>query len=231
ALSQALQGSGLFYESHLRDLVFGRRDAAQLRAEPQAQAGHEASKGAAGDAGQARAGTETAAGQNPQAAQQSGQASQAGQQGNAAQHQPATATPQSGTHLAGALSGLDPTTHVLVRQQLETLANQSLAWQGEAWPGADLEWEVQRREPQGGNGEETDSWATRLKLQLPGLGEVQARLSLSGSQLVMHLVSAEGASLMADHTDMLRQRLNLQGLLLSQLTISREDGNNTGAQS
>src|SRR3546814_18965694 len=37
ALAQALQGSGLFYESHLADLAFGKRPAQALRAEPQAQ--------------------------------------------------------------------------------------------------------------------------------------------------------------------------------------------------
>lgn len=222
ALSRALQGSGLFYESHLRDLAFGRRDAAQLRAEPQAQAGQEASKG---DTALARPST----GQNPQTTTQPGQPSQTVHQSSATQQQIGTATPQSSAHLTGALLGLDPATHVLVRQQLETLANQSVTWQGEAWPGTEMEWEVQRREPEEANPDETETWATRLKLQLPGLGEVQARLSLSGSQLIMHLVSSEGASLMADHTDMLRQRLNLQGLLLSQLTISREDDDAAGA--
>ncbi|TAL91378.1 MAG: flagellar hook-length control protein FliK [Candidimonas sp.] len=40
ALSQALQESGLFYESHLNDLSFGQRTAASLSFEPQAQLAH-----------------------------------------------------------------------------------------------------------------------------------------------------------------------------------------------
>jgi len=205
ALSLALQGSGLFYESHLRDFIFGHRSLAQLRVEPQAQAGQDAARGATGESAQARA-TEGGAGQASN--QTAGQAAQAAQTTHA--------------HLTGALLGLDPSTHALVRQQLETLANQAFAWQGEAWPGTEMEWEVQRREPREGDGDAPDSWATRLKLNLPGLGEVQARLSLSGGQIIMHLVAPQGAALMADHTDRLRQRLTLQGLQLSQLTISRE---------
>lgn len=213
ALSQAMQGSGLFYESHLRDFAFGRRTLEQIRGEPQAQAGREATGGTQGGAPSRSAGEAQA--------NQAGQAHSSSSPQTAAQNTPASA------QLAGALMGMDPSTHVLVRQQLETLANQTFAWQGEAWPGGDLEWEVRRREPQSGD-EETDNWSTRLKLQLPGLGEVVARLSLSDTQLVMHLAAPESASLMADHTGLLRERLTLHGLQLSQLTISRESEQDEG---
>src|SRR3546814_18167892 len=39
ALSQALQTSGMFYESHLGNLAFGKQSLAQLMLEPTAQAG------------------------------------------------------------------------------------------------------------------------------------------------------------------------------------------------
>lgn len=225
ALSNALQGSGLFYESHLRDLTFGHRMLAQLRAEPQANAGQDMRAGGS-ESGQARGAAE--GGANTPAGQASGPAGQTAQPAStqAAQAaqvaQAAQAAQLTSTHLAGALLSLDPSTHTLVRQQLETLANQSVAWQGEAWPGAEMEWEVQRREPQEGDADQPDTWATRLKLNLPGLGEVQARLSLAGGQLVMHLNAPQGADIMADHTSLLRERLGLHGLQLSQLTISRE---------
>lgn len=234
ALSSAIQSSGLFYESHLRDLAFGLRNVAELRAEPQAQAGL-ASGDSAQSAVQAQARGEAGASGS---AGQAGDAQGAGRQAapHAAGSQAAAAyaaSAQAGyasAQLAGALLGLDPSTHMLVRQQLEALANQALIWQGEAWPGAEMEWEVQRREPREGEPDQTESWATRLKLQLPGMGDVEARLSLSGSQLILHLASPQGADLMADHTDMLRQRLGLQGLTLSQLTISRESGTDEGKQ-
>lgn len=219
ALSQAMQSSGLFYESHLREFAFGQRPLAQVQTEPQAQAGREATSGTQqnpASQAQARGGAESSS----QASSQSSSSNQAQSSQPAASAQAATAA-QAGTQLAGALLGMDPATHVLVRQQLEVLANQSFAWQGEAWPGGDLEWEVQRRDPQGG-GEETESWSTQLKLQLPGLGEIRARLSLASNQLVMHLAAPESAGVIADHTGLLRERLGVHGLQLSQLTISRE---------
>lgn len=212
ALSQAMQSSGLFYESHLREFAFGRRSLTQMHNEPQAQAGQAGARSGAAEAAQPRAGAESTTTQSGQTSQaHSSSSQQAGQQG---------------AQLSGALLGLDPSTHVLVRQQLETLANQSFAWQGEAWPGSDLEWDVRRREPQGQ--EETESWATQLKLTLPGLGEVRARLSLADTQLVMHLQAPDGAEVMADHTGLLRERLGLHGLQLSQFSISRDAADEGG---
>ena len=210
ALSQAMQGSGLFYESHLREFAFGQRSLEQIRSEPQAQAGRESTSNTQGSSA-TRAGPEGAS------AAQSNQASQAA----STMGQAAAQSAQASANLAGALLGMDPATHILVRQQLEALANQAFAWQGEAWPGGEMEWEVQRREPQG-EGEGFDSWSTRLKLNLPGLGEVVARLSLANSQLIMHLAAPESAALIADHTNQLRDRLGAHGLQLSQLTISRD---------
>lgn len=228
ALSRALQTSGLFYESHLRDFAFGQRTLAQLRAEPQSQAGQEAARGPAGESGQTRGGAEGATNTGSTTTQssstQSGPNAPASQTTASAAQSAAAAATQSqaaSAHLSGALAGLDPSTHVLVRQQLETLANQAFTWQGEAWPGAEMEWEVQRRQHEDAE-DSNDNWSTRLKLQLPGLGEVHARLSLSGTQLIMHLVSPDGAEVMAEHTDLLRQRLGQQGLQLSQLTFSRD---------
>lgn len=220
ALSQAMQSSGLFYESHLREFAFGQRPLAQVQTEPQAQAGREATSGTQQNPAaqaQARGSAEPSA----QAPGQGGSSNQAQPSSQAAAPAHAATAAQAGTQLAGVLLGMDPATHVLVRQQLEVLANQSFAWQGEAWPGGDLEWEVQRRDPQGG-GEETESWSTQLKLQLPGLGEIRARLSLASNQLIMHLAAPESAGVIADHTGVLRERLGVHGLQLSQLTISRE---------
>lgn len=217
ALPHAMQSSGLFYESHLREFAFGARTLEQMRAEPQAQAGREPGGGTVNQAAQSRGGAETAS-----------PGVQAGSSASASQAQAALQTGQAGAQLAGALLSMDPSTHALVRQQLETLANQAFAWQGEAWPGGELEWEVRRREPQG-EGQETDTWSTRLKLNLPGLGEVVARISLADSHLIMHLVAPESAAVMADHTGLLREQLGLHGLQLSQLTISRDTETPDGA--
>lgn len=199
ALRQTLQGSGLFYESHLTDMVFGRANPEQLRNEPQAVLGKNPpaqesapSRPRVGTAASGRPGTEAA----PSAGSSSS---------------PAPGTPVSGIHQ-------DLT--VLVRQQLDVLANQTLTWQGEAWPGTPMEWEVER-DPYGGDPESAVStWATRLKLDLPRLGLVDARLNLAGDQIVLQLIAPHSAAEINDSSDALRARLLAAGLTLSNLSVN-----------
>ncbi|MNL58667.1 Flagellar hook-length control protein FliK [compost metagenome] len=118
------------------------------------------------------------------------------------------------------MTGIHQDLTVLVRQQLDVLANQSLAWQGEAWPGTPMEWEVER-DPYGGDPDSaTPTWATRLKLDLPRLGLVDARLNLAGDQIVLQLVAPLAAAEINDASDQLRSRLLAAGLTLSNLAVS-----------
>ncbi len=182
ALSQALQSSGLFYESHLNDLSFGQRTATALMSEPQASLAH---VGAAADHGPAQPAT---------ASQLAAQASQ--------------------------LAGLHPDTHLLVRQQLEVLANQTLMWSGQAWPNASMRWEIERRESSPGTPDAPgDHWAMRLNLSLPQLGSIEARLSLNGQQLVMRLVALQASGRLSAQSAELRKRLLDSGLTLSHLSV------------
>jgi len=200
ALRQALQNSGLFYESHLTDMVFGRTQPAQLREEPQARLDKHA---APQDAAPARPRAE------PPAARGGDAPSASGSSGSPAQ--PAPGTPVSGIHQ-------DLT--VLVRQQLDVLANQAVTWQGEAWPGTPMEWEVQR-DPYGGDPDSAvPAWATRLKLDLPRLGLVDARLNLAGDQLVLQVIAPHSAAEIHEASDTLRSRLLAAGLTLSNLSVS-----------
>jgi hypothetical protein len=245
ALSQTVQTSGVFYESHLSALAFGETTVDKLMQEPQAQLGRGAlapgtsstpgtpvAPGNAGtDARLPAAGSEAA----PRGASESNLASAPARSADTMQILNTTQGQSSTGANAGAaaqtptssLPGLDPQTHTLVRQQLEVLANQSFAWRGEAWPNASMQWEVGREasptdhDDQGGDG--TDHWATRLTLNLPGLGEVQARLSLAGQQLVMHVVAPASAALLRENAEGLRSRLSSQGLRLSQLSIAEQD--------
>ncbi|MBO1111077.1 flagellar hook-length control protein FliK [Bordetella petrii] len=200
ALRQALQGSGLFYESHLGDLAFGQRSAEQLRGEPQAQL--------------------------PRAPAAPGQPSEARSAPSAAPLQSTGDAPAApGSHGASAAAphapvpaGIHPDAAPLVRQQLDILANQALAWQGEAWPGAEMEWEVRRDAPEGAADAEAH-WATRLKLDLPRLGLVEARLNLAGDQLVMQLVAPRSAPEIHGAAQALRESLQRAGLTLSHLSV------------
>lgn len=200
ALRQALQTSGLFYESHLTDMVFGRTNPSQLRDEPQARLDKNAEPQ---NAAPARARSEPTA-----AARSSADApSASGSSGSSA----APGTPIAGIHQ-------DLT--VLVRQQLDVLANQALTWQGEAWPGTPMEWEVER-DPYGGDPDSAvPTWATRLKLDLPRLGLVDARLNLAGDQLVLQVIAPHSAAEIHEASDTLRSRLLAAGLTLSNLSVN-----------
>jgi len=199
ALRQALQGSGLFYESHLTDMVFGRASPAQLRNEPQAVLG-----------------------KNPPAQESAPSRPRAG--APAGGRPGADAAPSTGSSSPStpgtAVSGIHQDLTVLVRQQLDVLANQTLTWQGEAWPGTPMEWEVER-DPYGGDPDSAaPTWATRLKLDLPRLGLVDARLNLAGDQIVLQLVAPHSAAEINDSSDALRSRLLAAGLTLSNLSVN-----------
>ncbi|WP_255220876.1 flagellar hook-length control protein FliK, partial [Achromobacter denitrificans] len=202
ALRHALQTSGLFYESHLTDMVFGRTNPAQLREEPQARL----DRNAVSQDAPARPRAESSA-----PARSGGDASAPSGSGGTASAAPTPGTPVAGIHQ-------DLT--VLVRQQLDVLANQALTWQGEAWPGTPMEWEVER-DPYGGDPDSgVPTWATRVKLDLPRLGLVDARLNLAGDQLVLQLIAPHSAPEIHDASDTLRSRLLAAGLTLSNLSVS-----------
>src|SRR5690606_8495839 len=100
----------------LREFAFGQRTLDQLRSEPQAQAGRDAAGSTQSSNAAVRGGAE-----NTTTSQGNQASSQAGTPPNASPAQSAQASAQ----LAGALLGMDPSTHMLVRQQLEALANQA----------------------------------------------------------------------------------------------------------
>lgn len=176
ALPQALQHSGLFYESHLSDLHFGQRSAAELQQEPQNLAPRPAADPAS-------------------------PAPSAGPSGHAAQQ-------------------ADQSQALLVRQQLDVLANQAIQWQGQAWPQADMDWSIQRHEA--GPDEEPEHWSSTLHLDLPTLGPVTLRLNLLDQQLLVNIQAQQSASYLDEHSLALRERLHEQGLHLSQLHIEAE---------
>ena len=219
ALSQAVQTSGLFYESHLNNLAFGKQALGQLLLEPQAQIGRSASPSAQAPA--ANGDTAAAAAARPAGEM----AATAGQRSDTAQPSAATTQPLATAGQTPTIDGLDPQTNQIVRQQLDVLANQTFAWRGEAWPNAPMQWEISRRQPspeEEGQSAAADHWATRINISLPGLGEVQARLTLAGQQLVMQVIAPASAPLLNEHADALRARLLDQGLQLSQISIAEQ---------
>ncbi|ARP81465.1 hypothetical protein CAL12_12050 [Bordetella genomosp. 8] len=220
ALKQAIETSGLFYESHLSDVAYGKRGLDQLRTEP--QAGLDASQA---ETIQTPVPKQSILADNPRFNLPTSAAPTMPQ---------ADGTPTSGSaptwsgstpaHAPAAPPGIHPDATLLVRQQLEVLANQTLAWEGTAWPGTGMWWEIRREQQDGsaymGDLDQPAGWATRLVLTMPRLGTVEASISLSGQQLSLQIVAPEGEREIAAGGADLRKRMEGAGLQLTQLSIS-----------
>jgi flagellar hook-length control protein FliK len=76
----------------------------------------------------------------------------------------------------------------LVQQQLHALENRQVLWQGVAWDGQEMRWEVREESPRRNTtGEAEGQWITEIHLDLPNLGSLSARLSLNGGAVNLTL--------------------------------------------
>lgn len=124
---------------------------------------------------------------------------------------------------------IHPDAVALVRQQLELLDSPVFKWRGEAWPGAQMEWEIAE------NGSHDESaahgqaklhkWATQLNVQMPTLGMVQVRLDLEGSVLsaAVNVLEQAAAATLKRSADALNQQLSVHGLQLQVLEINQSN--------
>lgn len=194
-LKQALSQSGVFYEAHQARWVSGQLAAEQLRQEPQ---GKLAQPAAANQA-------------------QSNATSNSPPQINASR---TDAAPAQSVLLGGVPRDIAP----IVQQQLDGLANQNFAWQGQVWPGQKMWWEIgENPEDRQLTGEEaTARWHTRLMLQLPQLGDIDARLHLQpGGELGIRILSgsSDGEARLRDALPALQKQLEAAGLSVRQLLV------------
>lgn len=116
----------------------------------------------------------------------------------------------------------------LVQQQLDGLATQNFAWQGQIWPGQQMWWEIGRDQRHGAapGDEQGRPWQTRLKLTLPLLGQIDATLELkAGSEVGITLQAADAASeaRLRDNAPTLASQLEAAGLRLTQLSLKQHD--------
>ncbi|GAA5786472.1 flagellar hook-length control protein FliK [Chitiniphilus shinanonensis] len=172
-LAGALSESGLFYESHQAEWVNGQRSLQALLREPQAQLPRP---------------------QDTQLGQQ-----QAGDKGHNAEDL---------AQMRGNSPGLDRLLNVhdqrlgaeaqallkgLVQQQLDTIEQRPVIWQGQAWPGQPLKWQLElenQRDADGHVDTEAQRWQTRLDLDLPNLGGVSIIATLYQGEFTLQF-SAE----------------------------------------
>lgn len=112
----------------------------------------------------------------------------------------------------------------IVQQQLDALSTQNYAWQGQIWPGQQMQWEI-GEDPDGTRASDNDAiarWQTRLKLSLPILGGINAVLRLNPAGEVNIIVTADSASSEArlrESSALLSRQMESAGLNLTQLLV------------
>lgn len=139
----------------------------------------------------------------------------------------------SGAHSDAALLQVDTTpletidseAARMISLQLDTLEHRRVAWQGELWPGQQMEWEV-TEESHGSateNGAER-AWQSVVRVELPHLGSISAAIRLSGDRLQVQLRAADDATAAAlrSHGDELAASLAAAGSTLDMLTVKQD---------
>lgn len=199
-LKDALSKSGVFYEAHQARWVAGELPTEQLLKEPQG-----------------RLSTAPPSVAPPREENAPGNSVDNVRTNTASSEQPLPANLRAGgTQIPGDLVPL-------VQQQLDALATQTYAWQGQIWPDQQMSWEIDERS--GNNKDDSEQgghWQTRLKLKLPQLGGIDASLRLNpGNQVEIFLATDSDQSetrLLADMTA-LQERFEAAGLNLVQFKV------------
>ena len=105
--------------------------------------------------------------------------------------QPAEGTPTATRSGAEGLAPIPERLLPVVHQQLDAMATQNFVWQGQVWPGQTMEWELEdpAAEGRGGSDEPDANWNSTLRLTLPRLGGIEARLHLTPAGVAMRLIA------------------------------------------
>ncbi|MDQ5878370.1 MAG: Flagellar hook-length control protein FliK [Pseudomonadota bacterium] len=226
-LKQAISQSGMFYESQQSQWVASRLPTEALLSQPQGRLSPvlmEAMAGSTSSSAQS-ANIGTVSPQTSVAAEKMAGAPDLPQANIAA----TTATDQVASRAAALSTSLvAPDLAPLVQQQLEALASQTYVWQGQAWPGQAMQWEIIEenggQQRQGGESEPAP-WQTRLTLTMPQLGEVHAALRIVAGELTLSLTAQSNAAAMqlANGGDTLRTQMEAAGLKLNGFTVGRHE--------
>lgn len=242
ALRGALSRSGLFYESHQAQWVTGQRPLSDLLHEPQGRlsspaaflAQPDALKGQASGQVQGSAGPRSAEllrGEVPRVSAdlppaQTPVSSPSAPAAEMVSLHTSTSQPQSDSQSLARAALPDqpahPETLPIVRQQLETLDSRQVMWQGQVWPGQSMDWQIEEREAHEQGGEMVmPEWQTSLRLVLPQLGEVAAKLTLHPQGIRLQLNAAESvtARLMTEQATALQEGMQTSGLQLVEMKV------------
>lgn len=139
--------------------------------------------------------------------------------------QQATATPSDATAKPSVtLNTIPEHLQNLVQQQLHTLETRQVLWQGTAWEGQEMRWEVREESPRRSTTGETEGqWVTEIHLDLPHLGRLSARLSLNGGavNLTLNARDEKTRTLLGSTTPQLISALNEREIPVLQTRIEK----------
>jgi len=250
-LASALSSSGLFYESQLGAWAQGRQPLSALLAQPQGQLSPllqqpaSAAAHTAPAASQASAAPVVEAGQSPrsaappqlaaqspaQSAAQFADAAPVSRHAGLAAYGAVQAAPQAASDPALLAARLPAELHGIVLQQLQSLMQGQVVWEGLLWPGQTARWSL-RPDPDGGAAQGAAAaernWSTRIDLELPRLGAVQARLRLSGNRVDVLLQRSEAAQPRIDPAlPQLQAALRTAGLEVGAVQLGLLPGSDT----
>lgn len=115
----------------------------------------------------------------------------------------------------------------MINLQLNALEQQRVAWQGELWPGQQIEWEITEDTPHGKESAEPEErvWQSTVRFDMPVLGSVAATVRLAGQRVQVQVRTAneDTAALLRMHGEALSSALEAAGSPLDQLAIKSDD--------
>jgi len=249
ALRNAISQSGLFYESHQAQWVSGERSLTSFMQEPQAKLPVLANPNVLNVPGALNTPNplKFLNTPNPAQAAQPNAASRPtdGQlpPGNSVQSPPLMKAEESAANTMrelavsqtstqrGAESNpasfrelVHPLAVPLINQQLEALDSRQIIWQGQVWPGQEMNWEIEEDGSHGaGDDDEAPRWRTHLHLDLPGLGGVSARLAIDGGGVRIEMTAErnDSAALLRGEVGQLARSMEASGLKVAGLMVQQ----------
>jgi len=242
ALQNTVATSGLFYESHLQGWLEGNRSLTELMSEPQNKSGLNANSQAnAADAnrllnfvrelsnnGRPIADlireVETQLAGNKDSMRLLNVVREWTEGGRTlAELTQALKTPSAADALLRQ-DAVAPEAARLINQQLNALENQRILWQGELWPGQQMEWEISKDTPGNSKDEAEQSWNSVVRFELPSLGTVSATIKLVGNHVYMQVKadSETAAASLREHGSELINAMEAAGTPLDLLTVSQD---------
>ena len=205
-LKKLVSSSGLFYESHLKEWFKGERPLAELLEQPQAKA------------------------ELPRAILNLLKPTEGQTIDEALLANKLADFAGKGANKESSSVNMSPLLGQIVSKQLDVFEFRQVAFQGELWPGQSFILQIEQppeeqrtEERQAYGSEEERTWHTRLAMDLPSLGGVEARLSVGPQGVSLHFVTERGdvAQLIDTHRTRLQQGFLSAGLSLNQFQIDR----------